>query len=39
MLGSNLNLVGGVETPQKGRLYEISGNPRRVIQFCRRETG
>jgi hypothetical protein len=25
------------ETSQKGRSYGISGNPRRVIQFCKRE--
>jgi hypothetical protein len=29
--------VTSVETPQKGRSYEISRNPRRVVRFCRRE--
>jgi hypothetical protein len=31
--------VTSVETSQRGRLYEISGNPRRVVWFCRRERG
>jgi hypothetical protein len=31
--------VTSVETPQRGRSYEIFGNPRRVVQFCRRERG
>jgi hypothetical protein len=31
--------VKSVETPQRGRSYEISGNPRRVIWFCRRDRG
>jgi hypothetical protein len=25
------------ETPHKGRSYIFSGNPKRVIQFCRKE--
>jgi hypothetical protein len=25
------------ETPHKGSPYEFSGNPRRVIRFCRKE--
>jgi hypothetical protein len=29
--------VTSVETPQKGRSYGISGNPRRVVRFCRSE--
>jgi hypothetical protein len=29
--------VLSVGTPRKGGLYEISGNPRRVIWFCRNE--
>jgi hypothetical protein len=31
--------VPSAETPQRGRPYEISGNPRRVVRFCRRERG
>jgi hypothetical protein len=31
--------VPSVETPQRGRQYKISGNPRRVVRFCRRERG
>jgi hypothetical protein len=31
--------VTSVETPQRGRSYKISGNPRRVVWFCRRERG
>jgi len=26
-----------VETPQKGGSYGFSGNPRRVVRFCRKE--
>jgi hypothetical protein len=25
------------KTPHKGRSYEFSGNPRRVVQFCEEE--
>jgi hypothetical protein len=25
------------ETPHKGRSYGFSGNPRRVVRFCRKE--
>jgi hypothetical protein len=25
------------ETPQKGGSYRFSGNPRRVVRFCRKE--
>ena len=31
--------VTSVETPQRGRSYEISGNPRRVVRFSRRQRG
>jgi hypothetical protein len=31
--------VTSAETPQRGRSYKISGNPRRVVRFCRRERG
>jgi hypothetical protein len=31
--------VTSVETPQRGRPYGISGNPRRAVRFCRRERG
>jgi hypothetical protein len=31
--------VTSAETSQRGRPYKISGNPRRVIRFCRRERG
>jgi hypothetical protein len=31
--------VTSAETLQRGRPYEISGNPRRVVRFCRRERG
>ena len=29
--------VPSAGTPQRGRSYTISGNPRRVVRFCRRE--
>jgi hypothetical protein len=29
--------VTSVENPQKGRPYRFFGNPRRAVQFCRRE--
>jgi hypothetical protein len=29
--------VSSAETPQRGRPYGISGNPRRAVRFCRRE--
>jgi hypothetical protein len=29
--------VSSAETPQKGRSYKISGNPRRVVRFFRSE--
>jgi hypothetical protein len=31
--------VPSAGTPQRGRSYTISGNPRRVVRFCRRERG
>jgi hypothetical protein len=31
--------VASAENPQRGRLYKISRNPRRAVQFCRRERG
>jgi hypothetical protein len=31
--------VTSVDTPQRSRPYNIFGNPRRAVRFCRRERG